>query len=116
MSRRFQRLRLKKVALLIATAGRPQPAERFLLSDELEHRPVGDPERTFVAYMCLYARDLATGDLPGPYTEQRARRFARACLIPAELAERPGLDTTRVAAALGVPEHELHAARRVPPR
>ncbi len=84
-------------------------AERFLLSDELEHRPVGDPERTFVIYMCLYARDVLTGDLPGPYTEQRARRFARACLIPAELAERPGLDTARVAAALGVPEHELRA-------
>ncbi len=84
-------------------------AERSLLSDELEHRPVGDPERTFVIYMCLYARDIATGDLPGPYTDQRARRFARACLIPAELAERPGLDTARVAAALGVPEHELRA-------
>jgi len=41
-------------------------AERFLLSDELEHRPVGDPERTFVAYMCLYARDVVTGDLPAP--------------------------------------------------
>ncbi|MGI9100728.1 MAG: hypothetical protein ACR2H2_19950 [Solirubrobacteraceae bacterium] len=90
-------------------------AERFLLSDELEHRPVGDPERTFVIYMCLYARDIATGDLPGPYTEQRARRFARACLIPAELTERASLDTARAAAALGVPEHELHAARRVPP-
>ena len=49
-------------------------AERFLLSDELEHRSVGDPERTFVIYMCLYARDVATGDLPGPYTERRARR------------------------------------------
>jgi len=90
-------------------------AERFLLSDELEHRPSGDPERTFVIYMCLYARDIAAGQLPGPYSEQRARRFARACLIPAELAERADLDVPRAAAALGVPEHELHAARRVPP-
>ena len=88
-------------------------AERFLLSDHLEHRPVGDPERTFVIYMCLYARDIATGQLPGPYSEQRARLFAQTCLIPAELAERPGLDTARTAAALGVPEHELRAARSV---
>ncbi len=90
-------------------------AERFLLSDELEHRPSGDPERTFVIYMCLYARDIATGQLPGPYSEPRARRFAAACLIPAELAERPALDTARAAAALGVPERELRVARRVPP-
>jgi len=52
-------------------------AERFLLSDELEHRSPSDPERTLVAYMCLYARDIVTGDLPGPYSEPRARRFAR---------------------------------------
>jgi hypothetical protein len=36
-------------------------------------------------------------------------------LIPAELAERAALDTARAAAALGVPERELRAARRVPP-
>jgi len=99
----------------ITYRGRVVAAHRRALPahDELEDRPVGDPERTFVAYMCLYARDLVTGDLPGPYTQQRARRFAQACLIPAELAERADLDVPRAAAALGVPEHELHAARKV---
>jgi hypothetical protein len=61
--------------------------------------------------MCAYAADVATGELPGPYIDADARRFARACLIPTELLERPRLDIDRVAAALRVPRDELEAAR-----
>jgi hypothetical protein len=84
---------------------------RFFLADELDQRPVSDPERTFVIFMCAYARDVARGDLPGPYTEGDARRYARACLIPAELLERSELDIDHAAVALCVPADELRAAR-----
>jgi hypothetical protein len=61
--------------------------------------------------MCAYAGDVARGELPGPYTDADARLYARACLIPTELLERPTLDVHSAAAALGVPADELQAAR-----
>jgi len=88
-------------------------AARFYLSDRLEH---GDPvERSFVPLMCAYARDVITGQLPGPYSEDGARRYARYCLLApgcGELLERPHVDIPRTAHALGVPEAELRAALR----
>jgi hypothetical protein len=84
---------------------------RFFLADELDRRPVVDPERTFVAFMCAYAGDMARGALPGPYSEDDARRYARACLIPVELLDRRELDVDRAAVALRVPADELRAAR-----
>jgi hypothetical protein len=84
---------------------------RFFLADELERRPLADPERTFVILMCAYGGDVARGELPGPYAEADARRYARRCLIPVELLERPELDVDRAAAALRVPADELRTAR-----
>jgi hypothetical protein len=85
--------------------------ERFFLSDELERRPVDDPERRFVTWMCLYAHEAFTGALPGEqYSDERARRFARAALIPEELLERGTLDYRHTGHALGVPAAELHEA------
>ena len=55
----------------------------LFLCGRLSGRPVDDPERTFVIYMALFAADVLRGVLPGPYTERRARRYARAALIPA---------------------------------
>ena len=89
--------------------------ERIFLADALEHRPAGDPELTFVLYTCAYAGDIARGVLPGPYTDADARDYARACLIPAELLERPTLDVGNAAGALGVPADELQAAREQHP-
>jgi hypothetical protein len=91
---------------LVAVAAR----ERFFLCDELAQRPAGDPELGFVAFMCAYALDVARGELPGPYTDENARRYARACLIPTELLERDNLDVPRAARALGLPADELAAA------
>jgi hypothetical protein len=85
--------------------------DRFFLTERLRRRPETDPQKTFVIYMCAYARDVLTGRVPGPYSEVEARRYARACLIPDELLERPALDVPRAAEALGVPEAELHFAR-----
>ena len=85
--------------------------ERFFLAEEIERRPSGDPERTFVIFMCAYAGDVLAGVLPGPYADEDARRYARACLVPGELLERPGLDVDRAARALQIPVDELRAAR-----
>jgi hypothetical protein len=76
---------------------------RFFLAEALDERPANDPERTFVIFMCAYAGDVLAGVLPGPYSDEDARRYARACLVPAELLERGGLDVDRAARALGLP-------------
>lgn len=83
---------------------------RFFLCDALARRPCGDPERTFVIFMCAYAVEVLSGVLPGPYRTRDAHRYARACPIPAELLERPELDVHRVARALEIPAGELLAA------
>ena len=37
---------------------------------------VSDEALPEVQAMCLFAMEIAGGDRPGPYTDQRARRFA----------------------------------------
>jgi hypothetical protein len=61
--------------------------------------------------MCAYAGDIARSELPGPYSDADARRYARAWLIPTELLERPTLDVRSAAAALRIPADERRAAR-----
>lgn len=80
---------------------------RVFLADELRHRPAGDPELTFVLFMCCYARDVMSGELPGRYSDEKARAYARAALIPEELLERSLADPMRTAQALAVPVDEL---------
>lgn len=92
---------------LVACATR----DRLFLSEALERRPAADPELRFVLLMCCYARDVLNGKLPGRYSTQKARRYARAALIPAELLERDLGDLRRAASGLGVPLAELRAAR-----
>jgi hypothetical protein len=87
-------------------------ATRVFLADEFERRPGGDPELKFVLFMCLYARDVLTGEVSGAYGHEDACAYARAALIPAELLERPLSDARSTAAALGVPISELLYARR----
>src|SRR5664279_382239 len=84
----------------ITYRGRPvacATATRFFLADDVERLPAGGPLLTFVVYMCAYARDVLTGELPGPYTDHDARCFARAALVPEELArtrrDRPRIST-----------------------
>ncbi len=84
---------------------------RFFLAEALDQRPASDPERTFVVFMCAYAGDILSRVLPGPYTDDDARRYARACLVPLELLERTELDVDHTAQALQIPASELRAAR-----
>lgn len=85
--------------------------ERFFLSDEIEARAADDPVFTFVLAMVLYARAVAHGLRPGPYSDDDAVRYARRMLIPAELLERPALDVAAVVAWLRIPADELRAAQ-----
>ena len=80
---------------------------RVFLGDDLQRRLPGDPELMFVLLMCCYARDVMGGQLPGRYSDETARVYARAALIPEELLERPLTDPRRTARALGVPTNEL---------
>jgi hypothetical protein len=101
----------------ITYRGRPvacTTATRFFLSDNVERLPAGDPLLTFVLYMCAYARHVLTGQLPGPYTDDNARRFARAALVPEELADPHRIahacrNLSRTARALKLPAAELAA-------
>ena len=57
----------------VALAGR----ERFWLAAHIQALPDGHPRRLHVCFMAVYARDILTGDMPGPYTDTDADHFAR---------------------------------------
>jgi hypothetical protein len=83
---------------------------RVFLADHIEALPPGDPQLNFIVAMALYAHDIAHGHIPGPYSDDHARRYAWAFFIPDELLERERLDIPRAAAWLKVPAEELAAA------
>jgi hypothetical protein len=53
---------------------------RFWLAAHIEALPAGHPRKRHVCFMALYARDILIGELPGPYTDTDAERFARLAL------------------------------------
>jgi hypothetical protein len=88
--------------------------ERFYLAARIARRPDGDPVKTFVCYLALYARDVLAGRLPGEprrYLPARAERYARECLLAPRafhaLAEHsltprsPGTSASRSSRSLG---------------
>lgn len=87
-------------------------ARRVFLVDETA------PDTPFVLAMSVYATAILDGQLPGPYQQARARAYARALLIPAELLEPPRQtgDPEPVAVWLGVPVDELQVALCAQPR
>ncbi len=88
-------------------------AERFWLTDEIDALPTGDPLKTWVCFMCLYARDVLTGVLPGPYSDTDAELFARAALIPDNAFQRlRGLPDEQLAVHFNVPLEQI-AERRM---
>jgi hypothetical protein len=66
---------------------------RFWLAAHIEALPTGHPDKRHVCFMALYARDILTGELPGPYNDADADRFARLALqpdnCPSPCADRP---------------------------
>jgi hypothetical protein len=57
---------------------------RVFLDPSITVLPRGHPRRRVVAALCLYARDIDSGELPGPYDDAEAERYARSLLIPDE--------------------------------
>src|SRR3954451_18990598 len=96
---------------LVAMAGR----ERFDLAAHIDARPDGDPLKTFVCFLVLYARDVLCGRLPGEprrYLPMRAERYARECLIPARgFRARAGHADAELARQFAVPLEQI-AQRR----
>jgi hypothetical protein len=80
------------------------------LAEVLDERPADDPERTFVIFMCAYAGDVLAGVLRRSVQRRGRGRYARACLVPAELLERAELDVERAARALQLPACEMRVA------
>lgn len=80
---------------LITYARRPVAMagpERLYLAAHINQRPDGDPLKTFVCFLALYARDVQLGRLPAEprrYLPRRAERYARAALMPHDHA--PGV-------------------------
>ncbi len=78
--------------------------------------PTGHPTRHFVFFMCHYARLITEEQLPGPYTHDQARRFARLALLsdqPITAVQPCPADESaqHIAARLGLPPDELEPAR-----
>lgn len=62
--------------------------------------------------MCLYARDVLTGRLPGLYSDAAAAAFARSALVDPEiLAANPEASDDELAQLAAVPLEQLAAAR-----
>ena len=73
--------------ITITYDGRPAAlagADRFWLAVDVEALPDGHPRKRVVALMALFARDVLLGELPGPYTDERALAFAYAALDAAD--------------------------------
>jgi hypothetical protein len=97
----------------ISYAGEPAAMagpERFWLVDELQDLNAEDPVRVWVTWLCVYAREILTGQLPGPYNSKLGDRFVRAILMPDDeflaAAHKP---ETEIAAEFNVPIEQVNA-------
>lgn len=87
--------------------------ERFWLALHIAALPNGDPTKRFVTFMVLYARDVLRGVLPEPYSDERARRFARLALVePGAYRVHRRRPDAELATALGLPVAEIPHVRR----
>ncbi len=66
--------------------------------------PAGHPTRRMTLFMCHYARLVLEDELPGPYTDDDARRFARLTLLADhdDLSPQPDENDAATAARLGL--------------
>ena len=84
----------------VALAGR----DRFWLATHIQALPDHHPDRHHVCFMAVYARDVLTGDMPGPYSDTDADHFAH-------LATTAG-SCDRVSALASAPDRHRHTATR----
>ena len=50
--------------------------DRFWLATHIQALPDHHPHRRHVCFMAVYAHDILTGDMPGPYSDSDADHFA----------------------------------------
>src|SRR5687768_7137723 len=74
--------------------------------------PESDPECRFITFVCAYAGAILSGVLLGPCSDEDVRRYARACLVPAELLERADRASSAPLRVLRLPADELGSAAR----
>jgi len=58
---------------IVASVGRT----RFYLAPGIEALPDGHPKLRVAVLMCVYALEVAQGQLPGPYSDDRALAHAK---------------------------------------
>ena len=97
---------------IVAIAG----ADRFYLAPAIEELADGDPLKTFVCFLALYARDVHTGAVPGDpcrYVPRRGERYARAALMPgSEFGSVQGRSDQELAQHFQVPLEQVARRRR----
>lgn len=103
-------------AILVTYRGAPValagPRDTHLLGDLTTVAP-GDPDARFALQMVFYAQLIARGELPGPYSDHDAQRFARTALIdPHELGRLVDRDARVLTEHFGVPLAQIHRAKR----
>ena len=87
---------------------------RFYLAPQFDHLDLDDPLVVFVSFMASYALAVKDGSAPGPYTDERAERFARLVLIDDD--EFREFDANRfedrlIAGHFGVPVEQVEEKR-----
>lgn len=95
---------------IVATVG----ARRFWLAPQIDALTDDDPRAMFVALMAAYA--LQIRDFPdlGPYSDERAERFARVVLMNDEefaIADANALTDQVIAGHFGVPVEQVGKKR-----
>jgi hypothetical protein len=88
---------------------------RFHLAPHIEASAPHDPLRAMVALMCVFAERVQAGDIPPPYSDERAELYARCALIDDDefrLADDGGLQDDVLAARFNVPVEQIDAKRR----
>jgi hypothetical protein len=96
---------------IVATAG----ARRVYLSPRILELDDADPLAMFVSLMGAYALRLRDEPELGPYTDERAERFARVMLIDDEefrMLDANRLEDSLMAGHFGVPVEQVEEKRR----
>ncbi len=95
---------------IVASAG----ARRLYLAPRIAALDDTHPLVSFVAFMTAYAMKVRDGSAPGPYTDERAERFARLVLMADEefrMLEANELNDDVIAGHFGVPVEQVAAKR-----
>jgi hypothetical protein len=103
-------------AILVSYQGAPAAlvgTGRHSFLGDVRNLPLGHPVVRTVAHMALYAQLVLTGEMPEPYTDRDAERFARYAMIDAVQLDRlAGESKQRLAARFRVPREQIEHARK----